>query len=179
MINWSTDLRSGDVLERGPSNGARERALVCDTRRHDGWNLRSIGAAGAWGRPVFFTHNEVEEDWQPPELDTPAASRGRRALLTLTLTYDDGRVIKQVWVEGGPCELDSFAGVVFEFRGFVDERAASLPQEELWVHQDDLLDRSYRFIGDSPDPTVLSRASNPPIGDEPRRSRRRRRTGRR
>jgi len=169
---WSRDLRQGDVLVRRTLGYAGHRDKVCMTIRNDGWRVIALDEKGKpMGRPAFFTHAQVEDRWAMPTLDDPDPRSGERAFLLVTTRYDDGRVSQTPWVEGGPCDLDSFEGATFQLLGMVDARAASLPVEELWVNQYDLVTGIYRFMGDSLEPNISARSTNPDI-EEPRPKRR-------
>jgi|APSaa5957512622_1039677.scaffolds.fasta_scaffold117573_1 hypothetical protein len=169
---WSEDLRQGDVLVRAKGQpGVRDK--VCATLRGSGWRIVALDSDGTpLGRPTFFTHEVIVDMWQMPILDDPSPRTGDRAFLILTTRYDDGRVAQTPWVEGGPCDLDSFEGTTFQLLGMVDARAASLPVEELWVNQHDLVTGIYRFMGDTLEPSIPAKATNPNIDDTKERPRR-------
>lgn len=170
---WSEDLRQGDILVRKTPGYAGLRDKVCATLRGSGWRIVALDQHGEpMGRPTFFTHKQVESQWAMPTLDEPEPRTGERALLLVTTRYDDGRVTTTPWVEGGQLELDTFEGATFQLLGMVDSRAASLPVEELWVHQHDLVTGIYRFMGDALEPSIPARATYPDIDDSEDRPRR-------
>jgi len=107
-----------------------------------------VGAGGGpVGKPVPYSHSEVEDEFLPPQVDNPHHQYGTRAMLLVQVVSDDGSVSEQPWVEGAECPLDSFEGATFEYLGQVDSRAAGLPPEELWAHRDELVSGKYRFMG--------------------------------
>lgn len=170
---WSEDLRQGDVLVRKTPGYAGLRDKVCATLRGSGWRIVALDENGdPIGRPTFFSHDQVESQWAMPTLDEPDPRSGDRAFLLVTTRYDDGRVTQTPWVEGGPVDLDSFEGATFQLLGMVDARAASLPVEELWVNQHDLVTGIYRFMGEGLEPNIRARATNPDIDDDDRPRRR-------
>lgn len=175
---WSEDLRPGDTLEEAATS---ERHVVVSTLRRSGWNISALDESGhRFGRAVFFTHAQIEKRWLMPALDLAPGKVGERAFLLVTTHFDDGRVTHTPWVEGGPCDLDSFEGATFKFLGMVDSRATSLPVEELWVHRDDLVHGTYRFMGIEHDPNIPARNTDPEIEESsPRRTRGRSRYRRR
>ena len=172
---WSIDLRPGDILFRR-TGWARDQVFPPD--QPNGWCLKVMGSSGPIGKAVFFTHEQIEAKWKQPSLDVPNARAETRALLMLTTHYDDGRKIETPWVEGAPCDLDSFEGVSFQYLGHVDARAAALDIPDLWVHRDELLAGTYRFVGEFNDPPVSPRQTDPEVEDDRPTATRRRGNGR-
>ncbi len=175
MNDWARDLRRTDVIwSRAATGAAKGRYEVVDVREGYGLWLRKI--SNTCLVPQIFTYDEVEEKFHPLPLGVEESRRfGEKSFVMVRVHYDDGRVVQMPWVEGGRLELEGFEGVSFEHLGFVDARASVLPVEELWVHQHDLVEDSYRFMGDYLEPAIGSRPTNPDIDDEedplPRRRR--------
>ena len=159
MRGWSRDLRRGDLLELQEMHGARRvRYQVRDPLSHrTGWYMQMVGPDGdTLGKPMPYKHDHIEELFLPPQLDNDTFHHGTRAFLMVSIVYDDGHVAPQPWVEGSECPVETFDGATFEYLGQVDSRAAGLPPEDLWAHQDELVHGKYRFIGSGgefrPDP---------------------------
>jgi len=154
MHGWARDLRRGDLLELvEKANGTRRvRYRVGDPlSRGDhrvGWDMQMVGPSGdTIGKAVPYYDADIESAFHQLHLDNNRYPYGTRALLMVHITYDDGHVAPQPWVEGSECPVESFEGASFEYRGQVDARAAGLPPEELWAHQDELVLGNYRFVG--------------------------------
>lgn len=169
MSDWSRDLRSEDFLwSKASSGAAKGRYEVLDVTRSR-VRLRKVDTRIPRA-PHWYSHEEVQSQFHPPPLPEEGVQEtrrfGERAFMMVTVHYDDGRRLQMPWVEGGVLELEGFEGATFEHLGFVDARASSLPPEELWVHQHDLVNDTYRFLGEYQEPNVVGRPTYPDIDDE-------------